>query len=563
MISRVYGLGSVFGKTLRDSSGAAMSLGLFVGFLNAVTAWTIADSFPTAVDRQIFATQMEALPAIFQGLLGRPVNIEALPGFVSWRLVGFLPILVGFYSIVALTGTLAGEARSGALELILSTPVSRVKLALQKFAAHLVAVTTAIVIVSVVTTIGVNQFATLPQDSLVFLDALAEFGLVGVLALLAGSIGFAAASLLGRGVGAGMGAIYLFGSYAVNGYSDIVPGFGVLRLGSMFYWTERHRPMAGIYDWPPVLAVAGLVIVFAALGVWLFKRRDLGATVSLSGGAGRLGVVGRIAGRAWQVLSGAATGRWSLRGPGLRSLGERLPAALGWGAGLGLYGFVIAISADQFAETLSAVPQIIDMVRQFYPDIDFSTAGGILQLAIFGFIALVAGVAAGTLVAGWAADERERRLEVVLSTPMRRASWFIRSALGVLVAVLAVGLVIGLATALGAAVAGNSGVPVFIGGLVIGLYAMGLAGVGILVFGLGWPQFAGGAVGGITVGFYLIDLLGGILQLPDFVTDISLTRHLGQPMAGAYDWPGMALCVAVAVGGTLIGAWRFARRDLS
>ena len=224
---------------------------------------------------------------------------------------------------------------------------------------------------------------------------------------------------------------------------------------------------------------------------------------------------------------------------------------------------MIAISADQFAETLSAVPQIIDMVRQFYPDIDFSTAGGILQLAIFGFIALVAGVAAGTLVAGWAADERERRLEVVLSTPMRRASWFIRSALGVLVAVLAVGLVIGLATALGAAVAGNSGVPVFIGGLVIGLYAMGLAGVGILVFGLGWPQFAGGAVGGITVGFYLIDLLGGILQLPDFVTDISLTRHLGQPMAGAYDWPGMALCVAVAVGGTLIGAWRFARRDLS
>ena len=114
-----------------------MSLGLFVGFLNAVTAWTIiADSFPTAADRQIFATQMEALPAIFQGLLGRPVNIEALPGFVSWRLVGFLPILVGFYSIVALTGTLAGEARSGALELILSTPVSRVKLAPQKFAAH-------------------------------------------------------------------------------------------------------------------------------------------------------------------------------------------------------------------------------------------------------------------------------------------------------------------------------------------------------------------------------------------------------------------------------------------
>ena len=77
-----------------------------------------------------------------------------------------------------------------------------------------------------------------------FLDALAEFGLVGVLALLAGSIGFAAASLLGRGVGAGMGGGYLFGSYAVNGYSDIVPGFGVLR------WARCSIGLSVTAPWP-------------------------------------------------------------------------------------------------------------------------------------------------------------------------------------------------------------------------------------------------------------------------------------------------------------------------
>ncbi|MEX2547022.1 MAG: ABC transporter permease subunit [Chloroflexota bacterium] len=552
MISRIYGLGSVFGKTLRDSGRVALGLGLLVGILNLFTAATIADQFATAADRALFAAQMEALPALFQGLLGPPVNVEALPGFISWRMVGFLPIMVGFFSIVALTGTLAGEATSGTLELILSTPVSRVRLAVQKYGAHVVAVVVAMTLAAILTWVGAGAFATLPEDSLSILDALSEFGMVAVMALLAGSLGFALAPLLGRGVAAGVAAAYLFGSYAVNGYADIVPGFGILRQGSMFYWTEHHRPMAGAYDWPPVIGVAALAVSLAAIGVWLFQRRDLAATVGLGG---RLRVRGRL-------LGNAPTDGWSLRGPGLRSLGERLPAALAWGGGLGLYGFVIAVSADEFAASLSAVPQIVEMIRQFYPNIDFSTAGGILQLAIFGFVALVAGVASGTLVAGWASDERAKRLELVMSTPIERVSWFIRSALGVLLSAFAIGIVIGLATALGAATAGDPALSVFSGGVVIGLYAAALAGFGILVFGLGFSQFAGGAVGGATLAFYLIDLLGGILQLPEFITDISLTRHLGEPMAGTYDWPGMAVCLAVAVGGTLVGAWRFARRDL-
>jgi len=571
MTSRIYGLGSVFGKTLRDSSRAALGLGLTVGFLNVVTAATIADQFATAAERALFAAQMQALPEIFQGLLGEPINILTLPGFVSWRLVGFLPIMIGFYSITSLTGTLAGEAASGTLELILSTPVSRVRLALQKYGAHVVAVAVLISLAAVITWVGNSLFATLPQDSLSIFDAFGEFGLVALMALLAGSIGFALAPLLGRGMAAGVAAIYLFGSYAVNGFADLVPGFSILRTGSMFHWTEHHRPMAGAYDWPAVALVLGLVVLLVVIGIVLFQRRDLGATISVGARFRRAGAEDtawagalpvRVLRRAWHVIGGASVGRWSLNGPGLRSLGERLPAGLAWGLGLGLYGFAIAVSAEQFADSITSVPQIAEMIRQFYPNIDFSSAGGILQLAIFGFVALVTGVAAGTLVGGWASDERERRLEVVLSTPTSRASWFVRSALGVLLSVFAIGVVIGLAAGLGAAIAGDPAVPVVTGGLVIGLYAVALAAVGVLVFGLGWPQFAGGAVAGVTVAFYLIDLIGGILRLPDYITDIALTRHLGEPMAGSYDWGGMALCLGVVIFGVVLGAWRFARRDL-
>jgi ABC-2 type transport system permease protein len=557
---------------------------VLIAFLNAVTAATIADQFATAADRAAFARQMEALPALFQGLLGKPLNIETLPGFISWRLVGFLPIMIGFYSIVALTGTLAGEAASGTLEMLLATPVSRVKVALQKYAAHVSLIVIAAVLVAVGTWLGNATFATLPEDAMSIFDSLSEFALVALMSLFAGSIGFAIAPLLGRGVGAGVGAIYLFGSYAVNGYADMVPGFGVLRTASMFFWTQNHRPMAGFYDWPAVGLVLALTVLFAVIGIVLFQRRDLAATVSVFGQLRRRGAEQeeaealadgaqeaggpsgrsplRVLRRTWQLFTSAATGRWSLYGPGLRSLGERLPAALAWGAGLGFYGFFIAASADEFSKTLLDVPQIMELIRTIYPDIDFSTAGGILQLAIFGFVALVAGVAASTLVAGWASDERARRLEVVLSAPVQRVSWFIRSALGVLISALVVGVVIGLLTGLGGLVAGDAPFSIFMGGVVVGVYAAALAGFGILIFGIGFPQFAAGAVAAATLAFYLIDLLGGILDLPDVVKDLALTRHLGQPMAGVYDGPGMALCFAVIVGGTLIGAWGFARRDL-
>jgi ABC-2 type transport system permease protein len=556
MVSRLLGLGSIFGKTLRDSRWSVLGVGVLLGLLTLSTAFAIGDQFKTAADRAAIAAQMGALPAMFRGLLGEPINIETLPGFLSWRAVGFMPVVLGMWSIAALSGVLAGEASRGTLEILLSTPISRRSVALQKFAAHVAGMVLIVVIVTVLTWLGGGLFASLPGDDVGLGAAFSEFAMVGIVGLLAGSISFGLAPLLGRTVAAGVGGVYLFGSYVANGYAEFVPGFDVLRLGSAFYWTAHHRPLAGSYDWAGVAPAAALVVAFGVLGVVLFVRRDLASTVRIGfGGLLNRFLPARIFGR-------ASFGGWSLRGPGARSLGERLPAALGWGALLGLYGFVIALSADQFAESLTSVPQIVEMIRQFYPNIDFTTAGGILQLALFGFVALLAGTAASALVSGWASDEREGRLEVVLATPIRRVAWFLRSGGAVLVALMVMSVVIGAATGLGAAITGDSGLPILAGGLVIGAYAVALAGVGIAISGLGWPNLAGPMVAFFAIAMYLLDLIGGILHLSEDVLNLSLARHLGQPMAGSYDVPGLVACLVLGIGGLVLGAWAFSRRDL-
>ncbi len=80
------------------------------------------------------------LPAIFRGLLGEPIAVERLGGFLSWRTLNFMPILLGGWSIATLSGSLAGEARRGSLDLLLATPRSRIAVALGKVGGHVVAV---------------------------------------------------------------------------------------------------------------------------------------------------------------------------------------------------------------------------------------------------------------------------------------------------------------------------------------------------------------------------------------------------------------------------------------
>src|SRR5437867_4446514 len=105
-LSRIYGLGSVFAKSLRDARWTALLTGLALGGLVAVTAWQIGVQFPTVADRQQLAAQMTLLPRVFQGLTGVPLHIETMPGFMSWRVMSILPVIVGIWPVIALSGTL-------------------------------------------------------------------------------------------------------------------------------------------------------------------------------------------------------------------------------------------------------------------------------------------------------------------------------------------------------------------------------------------------------------------------------------------------------------------------
>jgi putative exporter of polyketide antibiotics len=541
---RLLGLGSVFGKTFRDSRWTALILGVVVALILVVTAASVAAEFDTAAKRLAIAVQMGAMPAIFQGMLGGMIHIERLGGFLSWRTINFLPVILGIWTVVAMSGLLAGELARGSLDFLATTPRTRARLALEKVGGFVLALAITSALFAVAAYASIAAFGTLPDDP-VGVDAVAGHTVwLFVMALVPGALAFAAGPFLGRGGALGLGGIALFGSWIVSGYASAISFFETLEPVSYFALTAAHRPIAGAWDWPSVALLGAITLALLGAGVAAFARRDL--TVP-TGGRVRFSTISVF-----------------LAGPLTRSLGERLPASLVWGTALGLFGLFVSFSVDEFVAALSAIPQIIEMLKQFFPEADLLSAAGFLQLAFFSEAILFISVAAAVLVAGWASDEGERRLELLLSVPITRSGWAVRSGLAVMIgiavmtALLVFGVVLGTATQ---AAAGNVA-SVAVGVSVLGLYAMALAGIGLAVGGLVRPGLAAATTLVVALGFFLWDLIGSIVGLPDELLDLALNRHLGQPILGQYDWPGMAACAILAFGGIALCALGMRRRDI-
>jgi ABC-2 type transport system permease protein len=540
--SRVYGLGSVFAKTLRDSRLAVIIVAGLTGGLLFVVSSAIGQVFPNPEARAEVARLATQMEGVAGGISGKPLNVDTLGGYVQWKYGAVFAIIAALWSILALSGTLAGEARRGSLELVAVAPIGRRRVALEKVAAHLVGMAIVLVAIALAGWAATNAFATLEVDRVPFAAAVAYALWVGLIALSFGALALALSQFVGRAAGAGIAGAILFVGWILSNFQATVAGFPPIASVTPWGWTLDHLPLAGQVEWQSLVLPAIAVVVLLAIGVEAFVRRDLGAVTELP-------------------VPGLPEATLGLRGPVGRSFGERLPVALAWGLGLAAVGFMLAAISTVAADMLAESADMRELLARVFPLFDVGSAGGFLQLVVQ-ILYIIAGFAAATLVAGWASDETSGRLEMLLTTPVRRFPWAIRSAAGVLLAIVAMTLVIALGVGVGAVAAGSDAITPTVGTLVLGLYAAALAGIGFAVGGFR-VSVAAETVALVVIATYLVDLLVPALDLPDALRQLALTSHLGQPMVGAWDWPGMLLCVAIAAGGVLVGAWGFARRDVA
>lgn len=185
--SRVYGFGSVYAKTLRDSRLAFLIAAGLMGGIMLVVGGAIPTAYPTQAARDEMAQLATNLGSVAQGIAGKPVNVGTLGGYVQWKYGPVLLWVAAIWSIMALSGTLAAEARRGSLDMVAVSPFGKRRIALEKLAAHLTAMVGALAVLAFASWLVAAVFGRLPGDSIPPQAAIGYALWVGLMSLFFGA----------------------------------------------------------------------------------------------------------------------------------------------------------------------------------------------------------------------------------------------------------------------------------------------------------------------------------------------------------------------------------------
>jgi len=537
---RLVGLGSVYGKTIRDSRLSFIIAAGLLGGMALLMGAALPQIFPTPQARQEVNALIDAMPASMVNLFGKPVGLGTLGGYMTWKYGAIFVMGTALWSIMALSSTLATEARRGSLDLVATTPLGKRRIAVEKLAGHLTLLWLTMLILGIAASVGSSVFGDAALNDAIPLVGGLGFGVwIGSIAMFFGGLAFLLAPVLGRAGSAGVAGIVMLVLWLANGVESLNP----IAFLSPFRWTSDHIALVAQYDWLPVLATLALGLAFMVGGVALFVRRDLGVTAGLS----------------LPKLPALVLGT---RNPFVRAFGDMVPRSLAWGTGLFLMGALLSAMTGPIVDQIKGDATLLTTFQKIFPAFDLAKTGGWLQLyAELMFIAV--GFAGATFVSKWASDETEDRLEVLLATPMTRSRWVIAGGVAALLATVIITVLFALGLGAGAMGTTLDATESMLGTASLGLFTAAIVGIGFAIGGLWRTSLAPEIAALAVVATYLVNLFAPPLGLPDWVHQLALTTHLGQPMLGQWDATGIVACLAIAIGGIALGAWGMGRRDVA
>lgn len=263
-------LRNVFLKTLRDQRRALLWWGIGLAVL---AAFTIA-FYPSIADATGFDSVLEDMPeALARAFLGEVTDLTSPVGYLNSQLfVVFLPLLFLVFAVGQGSSAIAGEEASGTLDLLLSYPVTRWRVAVDKFAA----ITVATLVLAFVfwLTLAVGVIAIGMEISLV---RMAEATLsAALLGLAFGALALAVGCATGkRGLSIGVSSAVGTAAYFLNALAPLAEAMEPARKLSPFYYYIGADPLSNGLNPGHVAVLIGLTLLLLAVALVTFSRRDL------------------------------------------------------------------------------------------------------------------------------------------------------------------------------------------------------------------------------------------------------------------------------------------------
>jgi len=239
--------------------------------------WAISFAVYVALIMAIFPSMSETLSGNFADAypegLKTAFNITdmgTITGFLQAEVYSYAPLVLAFFPIMTLAAAVAGEEERGALDMMLTVPLSRTTLLLANW------LSTAFWFLVILLTTGIVSWlmAVVIHVDLSFRQALSAPLAIFPLGMVLGSIALLISTLVrskGAAVGAATGVMFLM--YAVDLAGKLTPDLGWLSRLSGFHYLGS--PLLDGVDEQGVIGLILAAVILLIVAIPVFRRRDI------------------------------------------------------------------------------------------------------------------------------------------------------------------------------------------------------------------------------------------------------------------------------------------------
>jgi ABC-2 type transport system permease protein len=264
--------GAIFTETLHRSWRQILYWGLGMALLGAYLTAFIQD-----VDvLEQYARLTETLPPALLQLLGAN-NAAALAtpeGFLSFGFFGYGLIIFAFYAVLAGLNVTANEEDEGMMDVLLSQPVPRWRVVLEKYVVYALI----IIIVAILAFVGVwlgKQGSALELDMRRVFEGTINM-IPGTLLMIALTM-FIAAVAKRKSTAIAITTVVIIASYFIDFLGRAASGTVVasLRFLSFFNYYDSEGVMVNGLNPANLALLLGITVLLVVGTVWAFERRDI------------------------------------------------------------------------------------------------------------------------------------------------------------------------------------------------------------------------------------------------------------------------------------------------
>jgi len=543
---------SIYLKTLRDFRIAILGWGAGMGLLMFVVLVAV----PSLVSTPEARASLVSLAGSFSWL-AEPVRVDTPGGYATWK-YGPLILLIALWPILVCSRTLRGEEERGSLDVLLSLPRERGRVALEKLAAIWTALLLMGLLIGVLAFAGgarVNAGISLGDALLFGLNLVLISGVFGGIALLLSQ--FTQERRTASGATGGLLVLFI----VMDMVHRVFPAAEwVSRLSPVYYY-NLTRPLVPGYGANPgaLLLLFALGLLLSGAAIWLFVRRDVGATVALPAFL-------RRPARAVRPERTLPVNAWSLRSVYARGLAMIAMPTFWWTLGIAGGAAFMVVIARQIEVKLTTLFESSPILKSLLTKVgggDITNNATLLSF-LFVFLPLLLMAFAVTQTNRWSADEEEGRLELVLSTPQSRLRVLLGRFAALTTATVIIGVLTLAATALTSAITGLK-----LDGGNLAAATLSIIPLGLLVAALGyllsgWLRTAvdTGLLSFLLVIWFFISFFGPDLNWSDAVLRLSAIYYYGTPLLHGLPLGDMLGVLAVGVVALALASVRFVRKDI-